>query len=226
MITKGDFLEKPINDNKCSYNVGFHEYILKLEYANYNTALKWETLWRGTDNAKWFLEWVSHTVYAYIFMYKDSKYKKEMEYFLSHSQIARESIITILLDVCRYCFQDGGLFMAYTTGINLSEMKSMTIELNKSVGIIAQQKIKNSNFGERLLRYNININETFNEFNSLKTYLLNNNYITQEQYDEIEDYYDIEQTNEFKIIKKPNNTYIFEDLKSMNKYMESYTRSW
>jgi hypothetical protein len=162
-IPTNDFVTKPYNDNEMYYDVKLHQYVLNLDYAMYETGLGDLTIdLGGIDNAKWLLEWVSRTAYTYIRQFKDSKFERRLTYLLSHSKQAREAIRRLMIDILFYTEQEGGLFMAYITGINLQEAKNMTtLSLKTAVGTMGDQITRNYGLAEREFRYDFDLDDKY-----------------------------------------------------------------
>lgn len=162
-IPTNDFVTKPYKDDSMFYDVKLHQYVLDLDYAMFETGLGDLTIdLGGIDNAKWLLEWVSRTAYTYIRQFKDSKFERRLSYYLSHSKQAREAIKRLMIDILFYTEQEGGLFMAYITGINLQEAKNMTtLSLKTAVGTIGDQIARNYGLAEREFRYDFDLDDKY-----------------------------------------------------------------
>ncbi len=161
-IPTKDFLNKPYDDGKLKYNYDLHQYILNVDNAMFETGMGDLVLdMQGVENVEWYLSWISRVTYDYIRSFKDSKYYKRLDYFLSHSKEMRVAIERIMLDVLFYSEQEGGLFMAYITGINLQEAQNITtLKLKTVVGLIADQIIMNYGLKEREFRYDFDVLES------------------------------------------------------------------
>lgn len=161
-IKTSDFLTQPYDDDKMLYNYDLHQYVLKVDYAIQQTALGELIDDMGNrENVEWFLEWVSRVCYEYIRSFKDAKFYDRITYYLSHSRKNRELLERFMLDTLFYSNQEGGLFMAYVTGINLQEAKNITnISLKTAVGVIGDQIVKNGELGLREFLYDFDIVES------------------------------------------------------------------
>ena len=166
-IPTNDRLNQPLSDDKLRYDVELHQYVLQLDYAMQESGLGDLAIdMGGTDNAEWLLEWVSRTAYTYIRSFKDAKFERRLTYYIGHSKQAREAIRRLMLDILFYTEQEGGLFMAYITGINLQEAKNITtMSLETAVGMVGAQIARNYGLAEREFRYDFEVDEsTYNIF--------------------------------------------------------------
>ncbi len=154
-IPAKDFLIKPLQNTEMKYNLKLQQYVLEYDYAIHETALGDLVVdYDGRENVEWYLEWVSRTAYTYIRSFKDSKFQERLTYYLSHSRRSREAIKRLMLDILFYTEQEGGLFMAYVTGINLQEAKNITdISLKTAVGMVGDQIVKNYGLATREFEY-------------------------------------------------------------------------
>lgn len=153
------FLAEPYNDNKMRYDFIKHLYVLEVDKVKAE-GIDLVRLWGSKENAEAILELLSTNIYAYILSYKDSKYRDEMLYYLSHSSKVRSDIYEILIDGCWYLRQEAGMMIAYTHGINLLQSKEVKIGLENIVSIIGEQKIKNTDLANRILRYDIEVEDS------------------------------------------------------------------
>lgn len=162
-IPTNDFLVKPYDDEKMIYNYDLRQYVLQRDWAIHRTGLGdlINDLGGNVDNVDWFLEWVSITVYNYIRSFKDSKFQKRLTYYLSHSREMRDALERLMVDSVFYSEQEGGLFTAYITGVNLQEAKNITnLSLKTAVGIIGDQIVANLGLKEREFRYDFDVVES------------------------------------------------------------------
>ena len=164
-IPQYDRLNNPFNDDKMFYDYKDNRYVLQLDYAVEQTGqgdLVLELSSDGTDdNAQWLMKQVSRVAYEYIRSFKDAKFQDRLTYWLSHSKSAREAIRKLMLDMVTYTQQEGGLFTAYITGINLQEAKNITdISLKTAVGIIGHQIVMNYGLSEREFRFDFDFDIT------------------------------------------------------------------
>ena len=157
-----DKLTLPLSDGDMTYNKEKHRYVLDLDYAVYETGLAdliEEISIDGTnDNALWLMDLVSHVCYEYIRSFKDSRFDKRLTYYLSHSKSMRNAIKKLMVDTLVYTNQEGGLFTAYVTGINLQEAKNITtMQLETVVSMVGKQIVLNYGLGEREFRYDFDV---------------------------------------------------------------------
>lgn len=158
-IPTTDFLAQPYNDEKMKYNYDLHAYMLDIDYAMTMTGLgDLINDMDGRENAEWLMEWISRVSYEYIRSFKDAKFYNRLTYYLSHSKRARDILERFMLDILFYIEQEGGLFMAYVTGINLQEAKNITnISLKTAVGVIGDQIIRNSELAMKEFLYDFDV---------------------------------------------------------------------
>jgi len=186
MIPTYDFITNPYADDYMEYNKVFNRYVIKLSY--FTKALgddEITTKLGGNDNAKWILNHTSEVTYSVIDNYSDSKYRDKFRYYLSHSKRMRDWLLKVMIDVLIYDETDGGLYTAYSTGMNFNEMKAFDMILTNYVGRMAQQIMINGGLAERVIRYDLD--RLSNEFHDLHGALL---YMHEKQYIDINDYYD------------------------------------
>lgn len=153
-----DFIIRPFSDEKMYYDFEEGRYVLKLDYAMDQTGqgdLVDELSSDGTDaNAQWYMKQVSRVCYEYIRSFKDAKFQDRLTYWLSHSKLMRDALRKLMLDVIFYTQQEGGLFTAYVTGINLQEAENITtITLKTAVGMVGHQMVHNYGLAEKEFRF-------------------------------------------------------------------------
>jgi len=161
-IPMNDSLAKPYDDDKMKYDYDLHQYVLDIDYAMYQTGLGDLVVdMQSNENVEWYMTWISRVTYDYIRSFKDSKFYNRLDYYLSHSKQMRVAIERIMLDILFYSEQEGGLFMAYITGINLQEAQNITtIKLKTAVGLIADQIVMNYGLKEKEFRYDFDVIES------------------------------------------------------------------
>lgn len=148
-IPTNDFIEAPYEDDKLKYDYEFHRYILKSDFASYQTGLNLLELWESEENLEWYLEYVSRVVHTYITQFKAPKYRKRLEYYLSHSKTMRTALKEVMIDAITYNFEDGGFLIAYQTGVNLKEMKELPMRIDMAVSIVGEKIAKNYKLEDR-----------------------------------------------------------------------------
>lgn len=156
-IPATDFISKPYQDDVLSYNYDNHNYYMNLDASLDLTGINLIELWRGNENAQFYLELISNVVYTSILMQKDEKYREKMLYLLSHSKKARQGIIALITDTIHYNHSGGGFMTAYQTGINLHEMKTLRLEPEQFLSPIAKEIMKNYGFATRYFRHDFNV---------------------------------------------------------------------
>ena len=207
-----DFLEKPYDDSVLEYDHNEHRYVPLVAGIKANAYVNLEREWTTANNAQCYLDLVGRVVYEVILSYKDQKYRQEMQYYLSHSKEARIELIKLFSDSVWYNRRDGGFMMAYNSGANLNQGKLIEFGIDKAVSSIATQTIKNTIFGTKHMKYDINSKEEFDDLESLLAYLVTEEYITQEESDAIaedEDYTQIPSHSKYTIIQLLDDSYLF-----------------
>ncbi len=225
-IPSYDFLEKPLVDDFFDYDYDLSIYVPKVEGIKANAFVDLTKRWGSRDNAQAYLYLLAQVVNEVILSYKNQKYRLEMKYYLSHSIEARIELMNLFSDSVWYNRRDGGFMMAYNSGANLNQGKLIEFGIDKALSSVAKQMIENTIFGTRHLKYDINTKETFEDLDSLKTYLVENNYITQEESDEIENYTEIPSNPKYYITQKLDGGYVFtylDTLKDAKANMRRYS---
>ena len=148
---------KPYDDNDMRYDYKFHRYILRTEYANFQTGLDLLQLWKTEENLEWYFEYVSRVVNHYIIQFKSPKYAEHMEYYLSHSKRMRMALAEIMTDTIAYNFEDGGFLVAYQTGVNLKEMEQLEMKIETAVSVVGRKIVRNYGLEDRIFKYNFEI---------------------------------------------------------------------
>lgn len=151
---------KVFNDEYMRYDYLNHRYILEVEWASNAVARPLVQLYGSKDNASAILEKVSQIAYDYILRYKRSELYKKTLYYLSHSLEMRNAIRQIMEDVLFYGFQEGGWAMAYVSGINLQEVKNMSIDTKTMVGTVGHEIARNTGLIQRYFKYDFNVVES------------------------------------------------------------------
>lgn len=156
-IPTNDVLSKPYDDKIMKYDIDLHRYSLTTDYADFRTGLNLLELWETEENLEWYFEYVSRVAYNYIYQFKNPKYRKQMEYFLSHSKEMRHAISEILIDTITYNFEDGGFLIAYQTGVNLKEMKELTMRIDMAVSVVGEKIVRNYGLEDRVVKYEFTV---------------------------------------------------------------------
>lgn len=156
-IPTSDFLSKPYEDDVLAYDYDTHQYYMKLDASQNLTGINLTELWRGDENAQFYLQLIGNVVYTSILRFKDEKYRDRMMYYLSHSKKARNALIALFKDTVHYNHSGGGFMTAYQTGINLHEMKTMRLEPEQFTSPIALEIIKNNGLGTRYFKHDFTV---------------------------------------------------------------------
>jgi hypothetical protein len=215
-----DYLEKPTNDDFMEYDYDENRYVPLVKGIKANAYVALETEWGDVDNAQCYLDLLSRVVNEVILANKNQKYRLETQYYLAHSKEARETLLKIYCDTVWYNRRDGGFMMAYNSGANLNRGKLIEFGIDKALSPIAEQMIKNTIFGTKHLKYDINTKTEFSDLTTLLAYLVTNTYITQVESDvvtESENYGDIPSSSEYYITQLLNGTYLFTELDTLSK---------
>jgi hypothetical protein len=158
-----DFVIKPYNDRVLEYDYDLHQYIPTEDFIINDCA--WGTFLEaigGSENGLWYRKLLSTNAYQYIKSFKDAKFRKRLEYYLSHSKSARQDLIELMKNLVTYNLQEGGMMMAYVTGINLQEAQNITtIHYKTLVGLVGHQFVVNHGLAEKEFRYEFNLDGNY-----------------------------------------------------------------
>lgn len=222
-----DYLTKPYNDEGMTYDVDKHQYVLVHDYSLNQTGVDLVELWGDSDNANGILKIISNVSYTALSQYKDNtKYYDRTLYWLSHSKKGRDFIKRLMLDMVRYNHEDGGLFIAYQTGINLQEMKDLQMELHHAYSAVAEQIMEKYGQQARVEVMNINSMARFENLDGLLAYMVFQNLITQEQADLVEEIKDIPYSYKYRTFINAQEQYVCEDMLTFKKAMEKFGVDW
>lgn len=226
MLTIKNDYTKPYDSSEMKYTFNVHKYSLELDHTMFATGINLSTVWLSNDNALLYLEQVRDVVYTYILRYKDSKYYSRMIYYLSHSKSAREGILQIMLDAITYNYEDGGFKIAYQTGINLHEMKDIDIKIEMAVSVVAEQIMHNFGMKQRVNNMNMNTFEKYETLDELKQYLIDESLETEENLEDVDDIKDIPISYKYRTFINSKGQFVYEDLISFEKEMETFGVDW
>ncbi len=222
---ENDRLANPFDDDKLTYSVNNHRYVLDRNKADFETGLVLSEIWQGEDNVNWYLDAISKVVYTYLTKFKDSKYYERILYYLAHSKKAREMIFDLMIDTVQYNHEDGGFLIAYQTGVNLHEMKDINIKLEMAVSVIGDQVLHKYGIMQRLNNVNINEFEYFNTLEELLTSLVAKDLMTEEEKEEIENLEDIETNYQFRVFLN-RGQYIYENTLTFRNALDTFGVVW
>lgn len=213
--------DKTIDDIRAWYDSDNRRWVLTLDEANYHTGLELEVLWESVDNAEWYLDAVSRVVETSVLRYKDSRYTNdEFIYELTHSKNKREALIKVMIDAIQYNEAGGGFLMAYETGINLQEMKELKLKIENAMSVIAEQIIKNTKLAERVSSKNVNKKYVFETLEDLLDYMVDNDYISEDDANKVEDLNDIKYDYKYKVYEDfIQGGYVLEDKLTVQKWL-------
>lgn len=208
---------------RAYYDPTKKQFILTINSANFYTALNLVELWGSEENAEWYLETISQVVYnAILTMFKDSKFFDEFRYELVHSESLMNKTIDILLDSVMYNEAGGGFLMAYETGINLQEMKSLKLEPKDLISTAGMEMIKGIGLGTRVSQINVNHFEYFDTLDEMLIFLVDKGVLEQEKADEIECITELPFNIQYKyMLVKHIDKYIVEDKLTVKKWLQS-----
>jgi len=221
-----DKITKPYDDDFLNWDIDKQRYILVPEKADFETALVLSELWEGNDNVLWYLDAVSRVCYTSIFKFKDPKYRKRLEYYLSHSKEMRKAIFELMVDTIQYNFEDGGFLIAYQTGINLHEMKEIRMKIANVMSVVGDQIMENHEMKERIIRWNVNDFTYLADLTALLAYMVTQGFMTQEVADEVETINDISSDYRYRVFVIEDGRYVCEDMLTFKKALESYGVDW
>src|SRR5690554_3071668 len=199
-IPELDFLQQPLVDDMLDYDYTNHRYIPTINGVKNTAYLDLVVIWGSTENAQSYLELLSQVVYDVILSKVDGdKNKNKVLYYIAHSIEMRNLMIDIFKDSVWYNQRDGGFMLAYNSGANLNMGKFIEFGIDKALSVIAQQKIKNSVLGNRVLRYNLNDFHYFVDMEELLGFLVIKGVIDSEQANEIETLDEIPNHPKYKV---------------------------
>lgn len=218
-IPSYDFINKPYKDSMLDYNYYTHRYIPTIEGVRNTAYINLVEVWRTQENAQSYLDLLSSVVYDVILSNIDgSKYRTKALYYLAHSKEMRNLLIDLFKDSVWYNQRDGGFMMAYNSGVNLNQGKFVEFGIDKALSVIAQQKLKNSDLGNRVLKYNLNKFNYFDDLDELKVFLVDNDYLDQNEADKIEKFKQIPKHKDYDIrLQNDSGKIVYEDFKTYEK---------
>lgn len=216
-----DFLEAPYNDTKLEYDYNEQRYIPLVDGIREHAYVNLIRDWKTPENAQSYLDLLSRVLYETILANQDVRYRLKMKYYLSHSKRMRDLIFALMCDSAWYNRRDGGFMMAYNSGANLNQGKLIEFGLDKAVSTIANQIIKNTMLGTRYLPINVDKSVVLEDFDEVKTYLLDNGYIVQDDFDKAETLNGLPYDDTYRVTKQLNGKYLFRDLLTLKKAIEN-----
>ena len=220
-----DRLEKPYSDELLTYNYKENRYVLTVD-ASKHSGLDLELLWQGRANAEKYLDLVSRALYTYIFHNKDSKYHDKFKWIFSHSKKFREEIYQAFQDIIWYNHRDGGFLVAYNTGVNLSQMAKLDIEIDMAVSVIGKSHLLNSGLMELIPRHNILQRHKISDFKQFKEFLVEQGVLTEEKAEKVETLNDIPKSMEYRLYKDFKGNYTYDDFTFWDKELSKQGDEW
>lgn len=220
-INPMNFNNKETPNIRAWYNSVDRRWVLTLDEANYHSGLRLEVLWESNENAEWYLDAISRVVETSILRFKDSRYTNdEFLYELTHSKTMREAIIKVMIDAVQYNEAGGGFLIAYETGINLQEMKELRLQIENTMSVIAEQIIKNTRLGERVSSRNVNRKYVFGNIDDLLDYMVDNNFIDEDEANKVDELLDIPYSHKYKVYEDYiKSGYVLEDILTVQKWL-------
>lgn len=180
-IPSYDLIDKPYKDKMLDYDYYNHRYVPTLEGIRETAYVDLIEVWRTQENAQSYLDLLSQVVYDVILSGIDgSKNRDKLLYYMAHSKEIRVFLIDLFQDSVWYNQRDGGFMMAYNSGANLNQGKLIEFGIDKALSVIAQQKLKNTNLGNRVVKYNLNDFYYFDDLDNLKVFLVDKGIIDNE----------------------------------------------
>ena len=226
MILYSSDYTAPFDDSKMKYNLVKHYYIPELDHIYYQTGLNLSIIWQDIDNAKWYLDRIAEVANIYILKSRDVKLHTRLMHYLSHSKFARETLDRLFVDMVQYNHEDGGFLIAYQTGVNLHEMKDIVIKIEHALSVVGQQHLKNMGLTQRYDNINRNDFVYFDDLDELLQSLVDNEYLTEEDIEDIEDISEIPSNYQYRTFINTKGQFVFEDLRTFEKAMETYGVDW
>lgn len=217
MMESYDILTAPYNDAFMEYDYKEQRYVPLVDGITNDAYINLAVDWKTKENAQSYLDLLSRVVYETALSFKDQKYRLKEVYYLSHSKEARELLKRIFSDTVWYNRRDGGFMMAYNSGANLNQGKLIEFGIDKALSPIAFQIIKNSILGTRVFTIDINTKLIYDDLDELLVGLVENEYITQEEADEVEEVADLPYNEAYDIVLLDTGKYLFTDLETLSK---------
>lgn len=119
---------KPYDDDKATYDIEEHRYILTLKEVKNKLGTDLEKRIGTTEESKFFLDEISEDIYRHITRYSNIHSYEIKEYYISCTEEFRAMIIKAMLRHVRYASRSGGNLLKDQHGINIESGK--VIELN------------------------------------------------------------------------------------------------
>lgn len=189
-IPSYDFISKPYKDDLMDYDYKEHRYIPTIEGVKRQGYVDLTVVWRTPENAQSYLDLLSSVVYDVLLSKVDgSKNRDKLLYYMAHSKQVRVFLMDLFKDSVWYNQRDGGFMMAYNSGANLNQGKLIEFGIDKALSNIAHQKLKNSDLGNRALKYNLNDFYYFDDLNGIKVFMVDKGLMESDfDFDDIKDY--------------------------------------
>jgi len=208
-----DYLSAPYQEPDMMgllYNMVESRYVPSIDFVSKNAYVNLIGVWGSEKNAQSYLDLLSSVVYTYILSHYDNKYRYQVLWFMAHSKQVRNALIQIFVNSVWYNHRDGGFMLVYSSGINMDQMKEFKLDLDRALSPVERQIIDNSFLGTRILETNFNEVLKYDTIDDLKTYMVTNTIITQDEADDSDTTGDLMNITKVRIRYR---IYLNEDLK-------------
>lgn len=205
-----DYLDIPYENEDLVYNKIESRYIATSDMVFKNGYINLLRTLGSKEGVESYLDLVSSAVYTYILSHYDNKYRYVILWYMAHSKQIRNALMQIFVSSVWFNHRDGGFLLIYQSGINLDQMKDIKMDITKAFSPIERQLIDNSFLGTRILETNFNEVLKYDTIDDLKTYMVTNTIITQEEADDSDTTGDLMNITKVRIRYR---IYLNEDLK-------------
>jgi hypothetical protein len=208
-----DYLSVPYeeaNNEGLIYIKKESRYLPSIDFVRNNAYINLIDVWGSVESAQSYLDLLSSVIYTYILSHYDNKYRFLVLWQMAHSKQTRNALMQIFSISVWYNHRDGGFMLVYTSGINMDQMKEFKLDLDRALSPVERQIIDNSFLGTRILETNFNEVLKYDTIDDLKTYMVTNTIITQDEADDSDTTGDLMNITKVRIRYR---IYLNEDLK-------------
>jgi hypothetical protein len=208
-----DYLSVPYeeaNNEGLIYIKKESRYLPSIDFVRNNAYINLIDVWGSVESAQSYLDLLSSVIYTYILSHYDNKYRFLVLWQMAHSKQTRNALMQIFSNSVWYNHRDGGFMLVYTSGINMDQMKEFKLDLDRALSPVERQIIDNSFLGTRILETNFNEVLKYDTIDDLKTYMVTNTIITQDEADDSDTTGDLMNITKVRIRYR---IYLNEDLK-------------
>jgi hypothetical protein len=208
-----DYLSVPYeeaNNEGLIYIKKESRYLPSIDFVRNNAYINLIDVWGSVESAQSYLDLLSSVIYTYILSHYDNKYRFLVLWQMAHSKQTRNALMQIFSNSVWYNHRDGGFMLVYSSGINMDQMKEFKLDLDRALSPVERQIIDNSFLGTRILETNFNEVLKYDTIDDLKTYMVTNTIITQDEADDSDTTGDLMNITKVRIRYR---IYLNEDLK-------------